>query len=185
METRNYYLTLVLFILGLCGYGLYLTIMISNINKNKNPIKFILITAYLILTIHAIIDIYKIATKPSKIDAVKDEYVSDFPANIGYGLICIYFCLIINKPLHPQLLIGLFGYLALMNKMNIGGPLLVISFIYSIYHYASLNQLKISDTIAKIFLICYFGLYSYIYTLKIDNHQEVNKYNGIVKKYIF
>jgi len=185
METRNYYLTLILFILGLCGYGLYLIIMITNINKNKNPVKYILISAYLILTIHAIIDIYKIATKPGKVDAIKHDYVSDFPANIGYGLICVYFCLIINKPLHPQLLIGLFGYLALMNRMNIGAPLLVISFVYSIYYYASLNQLKVTDTIAKIFLICYFGLYSYIYTLKIDDQREIHKYNGIVQQYIY
>ena len=185
MNTRNYYLTLVLFILGLCGYGLYFIIMIINVNQNKNPYKFILITAYLILTIHAIIDIYKIAITPDKIDAIEKEYVTDFPANVGYAFICIYFCLMINKPVYPQLLIGLFGYFCLMNQINIGAPLLIIAFAYSIYYYASINKLNISDTIAKIFLICYFGLYTYIYTLKFDKQIEFHKDDNIVKQYIY
>lgn len=172
MNDTNYYLSLVLFILGLCGYGLYFMIMLSKINKNKNPYKFILITGYFILTIHAILNIYRIAIKPKETDVIDKQNVTDFPGNLGYILICIYLCLIINKPVYPQLLIGLFGYFAFVNQINIGAPLLVISFAYSIYHYSVINQLYLFDTIAKIILICYFGLYTYIYTIYTLKHQK-------------
>jgi hypothetical protein len=143
-------------------------IRIDFINKNltkKSYCSLIFVTGTIILCIHSI----ELALHSNEsddhnktIDIVHKDYLTDYPANIGFGLIFLYFCLIFGKSNHYFYLFAPLGYMFLATNNTIGlYPVILfhlISIGFHIYDFTNTDYIMLT---VKVIMLFYFNIYAY------------------------
>lgn len=155
--------------LGFLTYMLLALIYIYHVIRDfkllgfKN-IKIIIVVGFLVLGIHCLEVIIKYYKHPKIINVEETNYLTNYPAAIGFILVALYFCLLFSKSTHFFYILAPLGYLFLANNVLFGViPVIIfhlISIGYHVYDFAHTDYFIFAT---KILMCVYFIILSYIY----------------------
>ena len=116
-------------------------------------------------------------TKDTKDDTKKYmKYLTSFPANIGFILVTLYFCLLFNKYSHFFYIFAPIGYMFLANN-NIFGlfPVIIFHFVSIGYHIYDFAKTDYWIFATKIFMSIYYIIFAYIYIQNSNTFLDIFK----------
>jgi len=126
--------------------------------------KFIIAIAFLLLSTHSIQAAITASTSHSEkaTDIIHTDSLTHFPADIGFGLLALYFCLIFNKSNHFFYVLAPIGNMFLATNNQIGLYLITLFYIISLgYHILDFANTDYYVMTTKILLLVYYCTYIY------------------------